>query len=252
MARVSSAGTRMFMQSASPLPAGVAFTAATKAAPSVATVEAITGISAGKIVVPKGTGWRSLDNKPFQATVVAALAVTLGDSDTAGETLAFVPGTLAPVTLIEFCMATVAVTSPEGAIIDVTTLCDTARETVQGLPAVSTWAATGFWDADDAAQDRLRAVYRSNGEKIVFAIVFNDGSGVTFMGTVGNFGLTAGVDQAVAISVGGTISGTLQMLDDAIPIVALEADPTLRGRAAAALAGQEEEGATRRRAGAHA
>lgn len=201
----------MFVQTGD-IPAGTVSTDATKAKPAVVSFAAPpAGVAVGDIVMPSGFNWRSIDGRPFQASVIAANDVTLYDSDTVAEVADAALGSVAKVPLTEFCMATLTFTSPAGTDIDVTTLCDAARETVSGLPAVSTWQATGFWDADDATQLRLRELYRT-GEKVVFVARFNDGSGLAFKANVNSFDVRAGVDQAVAITVGGTMSGQVSML----------------------------------------
>ncbi len=218
--RLSSQGTKFFVQSAAGAPTAAA-TAATKAAPAVITFAAApVGIAEGDVVVPQGFGWRSLDGRPFAVGNVATSTpfdVELVGSDTTGELNAATMGTLVEATFGESCVATLTFTSPAGTLIDVTTLCDVARETMNGLPAVSTWQATGFWDAADPMQKTLRDLYRS-GKNVVFKCIFNDGSGFMFMAGVNSFDVRVGVDQAVAYTVGGNISG---------PITDLPIDPSM-------------------------
>jgi hypothetical protein len=218
--RLSSQGTKFFVQSAAGAPTAP-ITAATKAAPAVLTFAAApVGIAEGDVVVPKGFTWRSLDGRPFNVGNVSSadpFTVELVGSDTTGELNAATLGTLSEVTFGESCMATLTFTSPAGTVIDVTTLCDSARETMTGLPAVSTWQATGFWDAADPMQKTMRDLYKS-GQNVVFKCVFNDGSGFMFKASVNSFDVRVGVDQAVAYTVGGNISG---------PITDLPIDPTM-------------------------
>src|SRR5215831_18732629 len=83
MSRISSQGTVIMIQSAD-APAGDAISAATKAKPCVLTVTGTTAV-AGDLVVPRGTGWASLDDRPFVVAAVATDSVTLEDSDTTTE-----------------------------------------------------------------------------------------------------------------------------------------------------------------------
>lgn len=205
--RQSSTGTKFSVQSGD-LPAGTAVTAATKAKPAVLTVALLpVGLTAGEAVVVKGSGWKGIDDRPFTADPVAAGSITLMESDSSGETNGALAG--ATVTEIEFsesCMATLTFTSPAGNTIDQTTLCDEARVTRSGMPAISTWQATGFWDAGDPVQTRLADLYDS-GEYVAFRCEFADGSGLMFNACVNSLDVRAGVDQAVAITVGGAMSG---------------------------------------------
>lgn len=205
--RQSSTGTRFSVQSGD-LPAGTAITAATKAKPPVLTVAALpVGLVAGEAVIVRESGWKTIDNRPFTADPAAATAVTLKEGDTSGEmNLALAGATVAEVPWSESCMATLVFNSPAGNVIDQTTLCDEARVTTSGMPAIATWQATGFWDATDAVQSRLHDLYGS-GEYVAFRCEFPDGSGLMFSANVNSFDVRAGVDQAVAITVGGAMSG---------------------------------------------
>ena len=216
--RQSSQGTKFMVQSGD-LAAGTALTAASKAKPATITFDtaAPVGLAVGDIIVPQLTSWKSLDNRPFEVSVLAAMVATLFGSDTTKETNVFGAAAVAsPVEFSEACMATLTLSNPAGTTIDATTLCDDARVTLSGMPAVSTWQATGFWDADDAVQARLQELYTS-GEYVVFKVQFADGSGVTFSGNVTSFDIRAGVDQAVAITVGGNLSGGMSRLQKTNP-----------------------------------
>lgn len=216
--KLSSQGTKFYI--GTPGAPGTPVTAITKAAPPVLTWAAIpAGLANGDAVMPQGFTWRSIDNRVFLVANVNTPANTaeLEGADTSGELGAATLGTLSEIAWGESCMATITLSSPAGTTIDVTTLCDTARETIDGLPAVSTWQATGFWDASDPMQVTLRALYKS-GAKVPIQVIFNDGSGLMFMGSVNQFDITVGVDQAVAYTVGGNISG---------PITDLPVNPAL-------------------------
>lgn len=206
--KLTSQGTKFYVAASVGAP-GAAVTAITKAAPPVLTWGTIPPTLAdGDIVVPKGFGWRSIDNRVFPVANIATATAELFGADTTEELPAATLGTLSEVVWGESCMATITLSSPAGTTIDVTTLCDSARETIDGLPAVSTWQATGFWDASDPMQARLRALYKT-GEKVPFEVIFNDGSGMVFMGSVNQFDVTVGIDQAVAFTVGGNVSGPI-------------------------------------------
>jgi hypothetical protein len=222
--RMSSQGAKFMVQSGD-LAAGADIASATQAKPATITFDtaAPAGIAVGSIVQVQKSGWKSLDNRPFEVSVFATLVATLYDSDSTGEANALSADAVASVVdFSEACMATITLSNPAGTTIDATTLCDDARVTLSGMPAISTWQATGFWDADDAVQSRLQDLYRS-GAYVAFKVQFVDGSGLTFSGNVTSFDIRAGVDQAVAITVGGNLSGGMSRLQKTAGVGALAA-----------------------------
>jgi len=185
---------------------------ATKAKPCVLTLA--TGVPApqvGEIVIPKNTGWPSIEFMPFKVSAVNAQAITLEDSDTTGEAAALnTDGTDPAIALgptwLELCRSNFNANNPAGATIDVTTLCDISHRIVSGLPAIGTWTAAGFYDCKDDAMFRARDYYRS-GEDCVIDVILPDGCGWTFMAIVNTFDVTLGVNAAVANNIGGQIDG---------------------------------------------
>ncbi len=188
-------------------PSPLAITAATKAKPCVLSVAASTAV-VGDIVIPRNTGWRSIDDRPFPVSVVTPAAITLGDSDTTDEVDAFASSgaTLEQPVFLELCRSTFVVNQPAGAIIDVTTLCDDAHKIVSGLPAIATWTANGFYDYNDAAMWKARDYYR-DGSFNAFKVTFRDGSCIAFSANVNVFDITTGINAAVTNNLGGQIDG---------------------------------------------
>jgi predicted secreted protein len=199
------------IQAAGAVPAGKAVTAATKAKPCVLTVT--TGAAVvGDIVVPRGTGFSAIDDRPFSVSAVATGTYTLADSDTTGETGTLLAGAkVEQPSLVELCRSTFTINNPAGATIDVTTLCDDAHKIVSGLPAIGTWQANGFYDKDDAAMWAARDYYRS-GAVVVFKVQFRDNSGLTFAANVNVFDVAAGINAAVTNNMGGNVSGLVSAL----------------------------------------
>jgi hypothetical protein len=186
--------------------------AATKAKPCVITVTAAAPV-VGDIVVPRNTGWGSIEGMPFKVSAVVAMAVTLEDSDTSGEQAAIntagdPPAMLSMPTFKELCRSTFTANQPAGATIDVTTLCDNAHRLINGLPGIGTFTAAGFYDCGDLALQRARDCYRS-GEKTVIDVIMADGCGWTFMALINTFDVTLGINAAVTNTVGGQIDGTV-------------------------------------------
>jgi hypothetical protein len=220
MSRMSSTGSRFYVQAG---PLGAASTAAstvTKTAPVVMTFAAPpAGIAKGDVVVPRATGWKSFDNIPWFVSDLTGDAITLYDSDATREAAAALLGNVQEVTFAEVCVATLTVAEPAGSTVELTTLCDVARVIAAGLNGQATWSVTGYWDSADANQKILRDLKKS-GKNVAFKVVLPDGSGVVFAGNVNVNDLRIGVDQAVAVTIGGNISG---------PINEMPFDPTLVG-----------------------
>lgn len=183
-------------------------TAVSKAAPAVVAVGSATGLAVGDIVVPKNTGFKTIDDMPFRVSVVSSLNITLEDSDTTAEagTANTATSSLDEYAFVEWCTVELNTTQPAGTIIDVTTMCDVARRLRSGLPGQASWTANGFWDTADLSFPVVRAAYRS-GDLQVFKLQWKDNSGVTWRGTVDSLDMSSGVDKAVTKNVGGKISG---------------------------------------------
>jgi len=217
MARISSQGTIIMI--GTDMAISVEITAVTKAKPAVVTVDATDDIQVGTIIIPRGTGFKSIDDQAYQVSNVSALAVTLSDSDTTKETLS---GPNAGATAIvpemqEMCRSTFTVNGPAGATIDVTTLCDEAHRIVSGLPAIGTWTANGFYDYQDVTLKKAREYYRS-GEIVPIEAIFRDKSSISFMGTINTYDITLGINAAVTTNVGGNVDGPVHLNDPAVVI----------------------------------
>src|SRR5215475_1194357 len=76
---------------------------ATKAKPCVITIATGTGPAVGDIVVPKGTGWNTLEGMPFKVIAVLASTITLEDSDTTGEANTIQTCSVSMPTFLERC-----------------------------------------------------------------------------------------------------------------------------------------------------
>ena len=185
---------------------------ATKAKPCVVTLAVGTPPpQVGEIIVPRNTGWTTIEFMPFKVSQVTGQALTLEDSDTTSEANPInTSGTPAAEavgpTWLELCRSNFNANNPAGATVDVTTLCDIAHRIVAGLPAVGTWTAAGFYDCSDTAMFRARDAYRS-GEDVAIDVRLPDGCGWTFMAIVNTFDVSLGVNAAVANNIGGQIDG---------------------------------------------
>jgi len=214
--RISSQGTIIMIDDGTD-PTPVDIISATKAKPCVITVATGAGVPVvGDIIVPRGTGWNSIEAMPFKVSAVALGAITLEDSDTTREANNILIGTIEVPTFLEMCRSTFTANQPAGATIDVTTLCDTAHRIVAGLPAIGTWTAPGFYDCQDMALERARDAYRS-GEDVIIDVRLPDGCGFTFMAIVNTYDVTLGINVAVANTVGGQIDGRVNFYKTPAP-----------------------------------
>jgi len=210
MARLSSQGS-VIMISDDIDGVSVDIVSATKAKPCVLTVTAGPTPVKGDIIVPRNTGWNSIESMPFKVSDVTAGAITLEDSDTTAEvadinTTGDPKASISVPTFLELCRSNFTANNPAGATIDVTTLCDIAHRIVAGLPAIGTWNAAGFYDCNDTAAARARDYYRS-GEDCVIDVRLPDGCGWTFMAIVNTFDVSLGINAAIANTLGGQIDG---------------------------------------------
>lgn len=235
--RLSSQGTVIMINDPATDPTPLDIASATKAKPCVITLGVgETAPVVGDIVVPRNTGWASLDGRPFKVSTVAVEAITLEDSNTIGEanpikTSVDDPSAVVETnTWLELCRSTFNLNAPAGATIDVTTLCDDAHRIVPGLPAVGTWTANGFYDISDAAMFAARDAYRT-GEGVILDVRLRDGSGWTFAGSVNTFDMSLGVNAAVANNLGGNVDGLVSMYKTPAPGFIVQNTPvkTVRG-----------------------
>lgn len=187
-------------------------TAATRAKPCVLTVTGAT-IAAGDVVIPRGTGLKSIDDQAFNVSAVAAGSITLEDSDTSKEA----PGTavtagaqLEEAVMIEWCRTNVTVGGPAGTTVDVTTLCDMEHKIEAGLPGINTWAANGFSDINEPGMLRARDA-RRNAEKVALKAEARTGWSMTWMGTVQVFDMAAALNAAWTANASGQVSGQVNI-----------------------------------------
>jgi hypothetical protein len=227
MSRISSQGTIIMIDDGTD-PTPVDIVSATKAKPCVITVTALGAPVVGDIIVPRGTGWNSIEAMPFKVSAAAAGALTLEFSDTSREANNILIGTVEVPTFLELCRSSFTANQPAGATIDVTTLCDTAHRIVAGLPAIGTWTAPGFYDCQDQALWRANDAYHS-GEDVVIDVRLPDGCGFTFMAIVNTFDVTLGINVAVANTIGGQIDGRVNRYTTPapgfVPLVGEQAAP---------------------------
>ena len=148
-----------------------------------------------------GTGWPSLDGKLHVITAVGASTVTLG-TDSSAETAAL-PATLTDIkvtysaTWTHVCLSEFTPNPATPTEIDATTMCDTERVNLPGLPGAGTASFTGMFDLDDAGMLALRDAQVDAKDRWLVAKT-RGGQLAMFFGVVSSFTMGAlGVEQAV-------------------------------------------------------
>jgi hypothetical protein len=207
MARISAQNTKVYIGDGTAAVVS-AVSAVTKAAPAVATLADVAGITKGDLIVLDKTGLKSVDGRVFIVGTIDATAKTveLVGSDASAEAAAATAGEATAHGAQEVCLTTFSRNSPAAAQIDVTTLCDEARRRVAGIPDSGTFRFDGFYDSTDTGYAALRGFYAAN-ENRPIAIVPRDGSMLSFTGSITALSETFGVDQAVAFSGEGLVDG---------------------------------------------
>src|SRR5580765_912553 len=114
MAAFSTKGLTVWLQKlpgSSPVPINI--TAATNAKPSTVTVSSsdATKLSPGALVLVKGTGMKSLDDRTFVLGTKSGNSFPLQGSDASGETAAATAGNLTDYSgsgdMVEFCVSSI-------------------------------------------------------------------------------------------------------------------------------------------------
>jgi hypothetical protein len=166
---------------------------------------------AGDFISVTGTGWQSLDGKLVRVT---AFDGTSGDlkisADTFKETTTPV---LADIHVSQFSWAHVCLSefsSNAGAPgeVDATTMCDTTRVTLPGLPTPGTANFTGMFDLDDAGMLALQTAYEDGADRWFYATT-RRGQMAIFHGIVSAFTLgSLAVEGAVTFTGSFTLDRT--------------------------------------------
>jgi hypothetical protein len=131
-------------------PAPISITAATNAKPSVITVGSTDAgkIVTGDILVVKGTGLKSLDDKTFVAGTKTGNTFPLQGSDASGELAAATAGNVtnySTADMVEFCVSSIEYAQAAAQAINVGTTCDPSAQ-IAGEPQAGTVSVTGYQD----------------------------------------------------------------------------------------------------------
>jgi hypothetical protein len=184
--------------------------AITNGATTIITMDALdAGMAATPIAYAKngylwidGTGWESLDGKLHVISAADGTARTVTIStDTSAET-APLPASLTGVTVkyttwTDVCLSEFTPNPATPSEIDATTMCDTERVNLPGLPGAGTASFTGMFDLDDPGMIALRDAQADAVERWLVAKT-RGGQLAMFFGVVSSFTMGAlGIEQAI-------------------------------------------------------
>lgn len=169
-------------------------TAITQASPGVVSSTAH-GYTNGDYVLLTVQGMSQLNNRVMRVSASATDSFALEAEDTTLYT-AFSSGTAQKITY-GTTMATVTGLSASGGdfdFIDTTTIHDTVKTQIPGLPSPATYNLDNFWDVSDAALIALKTA-SDNQSTLAMRFAFANGQKVAFMGYVGATLLPGGTAQ---------------------------------------------------------
>lgn len=166
-------------------------TSITKATPGVVTTSGTLPTN-GAYVLFEVEGMTQLNGSVYRVTGATGTTFKLLDIDGTTELDtsdfdAFASGSFYTVTL-GTSITTATTISPSGGdfeTIDVTTIHDTQRKTIPGLPSAMQYQMDHIWDVTNAGLQALNAAYKSNAKKVVMYTFGVGGPKMIFEGNVG-------------------------------------------------------------------
>lgn len=192
----------------------------TKADPGVLTTSG-TVPTAGQIVYLLVEGMTQLNDAAFRVSGPSGSTFKLedvdgNDIDTTGFD-AFVSGVFHVITL-GTSITTATTISPSGGDfeqIDTTTIHDTQRKTIPGLPSAMSYAMDHIWDITNPGLQALNAAYKANVVKVISFTFGTGGPKMLFAGNVGASLMPGGQSQGlVTTNTVFTINGFPTYLPD--------------------------------------
>lgn len=204
MARESTIGTTFHLETL-PRAAGATITSVTKAANAV--VSATGTYAIGDLVAISGTGMKSIDRKTAHRVIGQAVGTFTIDTDTTDEAAAATAGSAAVLTLAEVPLSEFGLDVPAPNDVDVTTMSDTERRNVSGLPNIGSASFGGPLDMTNTGVVLLIEASR-DGVARQMSWKTRGGQVGLLYGVVTSFSAgPQGVEQAV------TFTGTFQVQD---------------------------------------
>lgn len=180
----------------SALAAADTITGITKANPGVATSTSH-GISNGEYVLLTVQGMHQLDARVVRAANVTANTFELEGVDTSGFDT-FASGTAEVITFGTSLTTATSINASGGDFdfIDVTTIHDSVKKQIPGMPNPATFSFENIWDVSDAGLVALKSASDSQAKRAV-RFTFANGQKLVFGGYVGCSMLPTGGAQEV-------------------------------------------------------
>lgn len=165
-------------------------TAVTKAAPGVLTTSGTPPVN-GNIIFLEVEGMTQINDAAFRVIGVSGSSFSLEDID--GGSIdtsaydAFSSGAFFIITLGTSITTATTISSSGGEFeqIDKTTIHDTQRKTIPGLPAALSYNMDHIWDVSNPGLQALNAAYKTNAKKVI-QFTFAGGQKMLFGGLVGS------------------------------------------------------------------
>lgn len=183
-------------------------TAASKNAPCVLTLSAVTGLAIGSVgVIAAIVGMTELNGVKAQVQYISGTKIALAGIDSNAYTTYASGGTWTPVTFTKIAnVKTFGGLDGEAAEMETSNLDSTATEYLLGLRDEGTFTFDVDYDFSDAGQTAADAA-RTTSTLKDFRLTLPNARVATFKGYVKKFGKAGGVSQTVKSSVTVRISG---------------------------------------------
>ena len=169
----------------SAIAATVNLSAITKASPCVVTTGSAHGYSTGDYVLMTVSGMYQLNYRVFRITAASGSTFTLEGEDTTNYGT-YVSGTCQKITF-GTTLATLTTVNASGgdfSFIDTTTIHDSIKTQIPGLPNPSTYTFESFWDPSDTGLVALKAASDASAQRAIL-FSFANSQKFVFNGYVG-------------------------------------------------------------------
>ena len=186
----------------------VALSAITKASPGVVTTGTAHGYTTGDYVLMSVSGMYQLNYRVFRISAASGSTFTLEGEDTTNYAT-FVSGTVQKLTM-GTSLATLTNVNASGGDFDfipTTTIHDSIKTQIPGLPNPSTYSFESFWDPSDSGLIALKSASDSQAQRAIL-FSFANGQKFTFNAYVGcSLSPTGAAQQVIKTEVVFTAQG---------------------------------------------
>lgn len=163
----------------SAIAATVALSAITKASPGVVTTGSAHGYTTGDYVLMSVQGMYQINSRVFRISAASGSTFTLEGEDTTNYGT-FVSGTVQKLTMgtTLSTLTNINATGGDFDFINTTTIHDSIKTQIPGLPNPSTYSFESFWDVADAGLIALKSASDSQSQR---AVLFSFANGYKFI-----------------------------------------------------------------------